>query len=1115
MKYLVALLLFFTAYMAVAQKEANNWLFGSRAGITFLDDGSVQIFSGSQMSTNEGCSSMSDSNGNLLFYTDGRTVWDRNHMVMPNGNYMGGTGLLGDPSSTLSGIIVPKKGDPNIYYIFTVDEPHQLNADAYPAQYTGPYDDGGSGNSFMDDDGFNNGLNYSVVDLSVTGTNGSIGDVTTSNVPLLTYDPNIIEQAKYKCSEKITAVKNQSGTGYWVVAHFIDKFYSFFVDQSGVNSTPVITQLAPVVPTSGYRRNAIGCFKASPDGDYLAIAHQQLGTVTGGSSTDGCIYLYDFNNQNGTVSNPKLVQGNINPYGIEFSPQTKKLYASIDNEIMQYNLQSADIPASAISIASATGTALQLGPNGKIYKAVNGTPRLDVINAPEEDGAACDFVSGGVTLESGTYGIFGLPPFITSLFSAAISFQQNCLGSATQFSLAVNNSFDTVSWNFGDGSPASALAAPQHTYAGVGTYNVVATITRQGDVSTVTRDVVIYAQPVANPTPNMVACDPNNDGFESFTLSNANATILGTQNAATFSIRYFTSQADADANTATPLNASAYTNTANTQTIWARVQNNGNTLCYAITSFSLVVSDTPTVGASTFSICDDAADGADTNGKADFNLSTFTSQWVQSPGFTTTYYATQAQAQAPVNPLPATYYNTIAGTQTIYARIVNNTHTTCITIIPVTLTVNALPNNVLNGVLVQCDTGFAPDGFTTFNLAQADIQYTNGNTALAVTYFNNDADAQTGTNTITGPFTNTANPQTISARVTNSATECYRILPLELHVTANVFAAATLERCDDDGTIDGMAEFDLTLPGFQTAGTTVVYYGNMPDALLEVNAIPTLYTNQVAGQQSVFGRIEENNECMAIRELILIVRPVPAIDVTDTGVVCLNTKAFITLDSGISANPLHYTYAWSTGADTRSIMVNEPGIYTVTVTDITHATLCSTLRTITVVPSNIAQIDNIVVEDLRDNNSITIFASPVGGVNTTYTFSLDAPNGPWQESPYFENVAPGIHTLYINDVNGCGVVQDEVAVLAIPRYFTPNNDGTNDYWHITGINGSNYNQSKIYIFDRYGKFLSDIEATGRGWDGTHDGHDMPSTDYWFVLHLEDGRTVKGHFAMIR
>ncbi len=283
MKVKLLLLLLLSTTLGFAQGEASNWFFGGAAGIKFNNDGTVTTLSVNpnpiMIQTTEGCSAYSDVGGNLMLYTDGRTVWDRNHVEMPNGDYNNLTGLFGDPSSTQSAIIVPKPGDPNIYYIFTVDEPHHDNYDTYPLQNTDV--------SFEEDDGFNNGFNYSIVDMSIIGENGSIGDITVRNMHLVTYDPDPNgEEIKYKCSEKITAVKAADNSGYWVITQFVDKFYAFKVDANGVNEIPVVTQIAPNVPLSGYRRNSIGQLKASPDGAKIAIAHQQLGTSKGGTTNN-------------------------------------------------------------------------------------------------------------------------------------------------------------------------------------------------------------------------------------------------------------------------------------------------------------------------------------------------------------------------------------------------------------------------------------------------------------------------------------------------------------------------------------------------------------------------------------------------------------------------------------------------------------------------------------------------------------------------------------------------------------------------------------------------------------------------------------------------------------
>ena len=1123
--YLYTLTFILLSATGFAQGEANNWYFGNNAGITFLPDGTATGLNNGNLITNEGCSSISDAQGNLLFYTDGRNVWDRNHLKMPNGNYNAGTGLLGDPSSTQSAIIVPKKGDPNVYYIFTVDEPHHDNANVFPNQFTGVYTD--QGGTVPDaDDGFNNGFNYSIVDLSVTGFNGSIGNVTTRNVHLLTYDPLIQDQAKYKCSEKTTAVKTADGTGYWVITHFIDKFYAFKVDGTGVNSTPVVSGVTPSIPVSGYRRNSIGYLKASPDGQKLAIAHQQRGTVTGGTTFNGVVMLYDFNPATGAVSNGLQVKSNISPYGIEFSAEAKKLYVSYDvnsssNGIRQYDLLAADIPGSEVFISGISSTgALQLGPNKKIYFTEAGSQFLSVINSPELDGALCDFQGFAVEIGGPASKVctLGLPPFITSLFYASIVAENTCLGNTTQLRLNVNSNFDTVKWNFGDGSPeTSALTVPEitHIFPAVGQYNITATVVKGGDTTIITSEININAVPVANTAPAIAKCDGDNNGSEVFALSDNDAAILGSQSTATFEVKYFYSQANADANT-NALSSTAFTNIANPQTIFARVQNKNNTLCYATTSFQISVSNTPQLLANSFSICDDAVDGSDTNGQAVFNLNAVTQAIVQNPAaFTVTYYPSQPQAQGETGALPNNFYNTTPNQQVVFVRIKNTANPACFRIDAITLNVNPLPPVVAGASLVQCDLAVSPDGFTQFSLSQANSQFTAGNANLNVTYFANATQAQNSGTPLADAFTNTTNPQQIAAKVTDAQTGCFRILQLTLIVNSNTSTPIVLQRCDDDATEDGLAAFTLTDAGLETPSNTVVYYANATDALLEQNTIATTFTNTTANQQSVYARIENNNQCATLQEIQLIVRTLPDIDTTGEGLVCLNTRANITLDPGLNVAGNFYAFVWSTGATSRNIAVNQPGTYTVRVIDTRYPTRCEKIRTITVTASDVAVITGIDIVDLTTNNTVTVHAVPGNNVATTYQYSLDLPDGPYQDSNFFENVEAGIHTVYVYDTKGCGVVHRDIAVLSIPKYFTPNHDGVHDTWNIIGVNALFYKNSKIYIFDRFGKLLADVDPRGLGWTGIYNGHPLPATDYWYVVQLENGRTVKGHFSLMR
>lgn len=1116
LKIKLTLLFLFTTFWTFAQREANNWYFGYNAGIHFNDDGSVSVLGGSRMRTSEGCSSMSDADGNLVLYSDGRNVWDRNSVLMPNGNYLGGTGLLGDPSSSQSCIVLPKKDNPNIYYVFTVDEPHHQNAAVYPAQFTGTYEEGNSNQTIPDaDDGYNNGLNYSVVDLSVAGTNGSVGDVVTRNVQLYTYDPTDTEQAKYKCSEKVTAVENADESGYWVISHFIDTFYAFAVTNAGVNLTPVTSQLAPVVGTAGYRRNAIGCIRASVNGNFIAIAHQQRGNSTGGSTTNGVVYLYNFNKATGQLSNPVRIIQNFNPYGVEFSPGENKLYVSGENqsgngELWQYDLTAPDISASGVLIDSgATGTTMQLGPNGKIYKAINGASALDVINDPDADGTACDYSPNAVRLAQGTYSVFGLPPFLTSIFSANIIAKSTCLGSPTEFSIYINKVVQSVTWDFGDASATVTNTEPNHTYAAAGTYNVTATVNYLGGSEVVNKNITITVPPVSNPVTNMVVCDTDTDGRATIALNDKTPEILGSQNPADFTVFYYTSQQNADTNTS-PVNGASYTNVTNPQTVYARVVSNVNRDCYVTTSFQVILVGKPALNVATIAVCDDAVDGNDTNGRANVTLAAPSGPLLSGIGFTTTWHATQSDADNNLRPLASPYY--VANNTTVYVRAVNTTYNSCVYTYPVLLLVRALPPVTTGASLTQCDPQLVPDGITQFNLAQADTQFTRGNTVYAVTYYPTLTDAENNTNAITGAYTNTTPyNDAVTAKVYNVASGCYRLLTLALTVTGTSLPPVTLSVCDAINSEDGYSEFNLADAGYETTGNTVTYFTSEQDALLEQNPITVLYTNTVRNFQAVYARVENNNACLALARINLQVYALPNIVVNDTAIVCLNTQDYITLTAGVSGT--QYSYLWSTGAVSQYINVNQPGTYTVTVTNIN--TSCAKTRTIVVSASNVATINEVIVEDIREDNTITLVVSPTGGVSTTYLYSLDAPNGPWQADPVFTDVSGGVHTVYVYDTKGCGITDKTVGVLQIPKFFTPNADGTNDYWHVPGISGSNYFNSRIYIYDRYGKLLTEIQPYSQGWDGLYNGHPMPGTDYWYVITLTDGRVLKGHFSLIR
>ncbi|MBV7268507.1 T9SS type B sorting domain-containing protein [Winogradskyella luteola] len=1139
------ILLLLLSVLAFAQNEASYWYFGQNAGLRFnTTTGTVTAITNGQINTLEGCTSISDENGTLQFYTDGRTVWNRNHQIMANGNYFGNTGLLGDPSSTSSGLIVPKPEDPTQYYIFTVDEPHHNNASVFPNQFTGGYDSGGAVPG--SDDGFNNGFNYSLVDMTL---NGGLGDVvdTEKNVPLITYDTTNTLEASYKCSEKITAVRAEDCSAFWVITHFGDSFYSFKIDVTGVDINPVISTVGPYIPIEGYRRNSLGYIKASPDASRLLVAHFGESNVTAGDAGGG-VYLYDFDNDTGIVSNNVELysaQNNDSPYGVEFSAENRKAYATVGtgasgngaSQVLQWDLESADIPNSLQIVHSSNSIsagALQLGVDRRIYRAqfsFNGNTTISryigVINNPEADGAAANYDEQGVLLDVNGFnqntGRIGLPPFIQSLFNSQTDIIRNGI-STTELALCVGDDYtlqaDDITgadyiWSF-NGAPLAETTF-QLLIDSPGFYEVYIE-PNNGDCPIEGSAVVgVFDIPIANPITNVGVCDNSgNDGiFEGFDFTDKNSEALLAQAPSQYNVRYF--ETPADANNLENEITFPYTNTSNPQIIYARVENNENPNCFDINTFQVEVFNTPQIAQlNNIEFCDNEADPMD--GFATIELGDLipTIRGTQEESETAvTFHPTQTDADDNTSQLPLTYTNTTAFNETIFVRIENTPNTTCYSTGSFQITINDVP--IANDIsIIQCDEDGIPEGFTVFNIHPFIEEITANAADRSIAFYLSQSDAENEENEINADaFENFFNPQIVYARVTNTNTGCVSFSEVSLEVSTTASNNASISVCDDDGTEDGIATFDLSntnpivLAG-APAGLDLQYYETYTDALLETNPLGSNYTNTTPYGQTIYGRVENSNACYGISEIELTVFELPDIETEFETLYCLNlSPQTIVLDAGITNDsPSNYLFEWSTGEDTATIEVSSPGTYTVRVTNTNG---CSKDRTISVLPSNIATITNVEIIDASDNNSITVFATGEGD----YEYALDDINGPYQDSNVFDNLRPGLYTVYVRDRNNCGIAEQLVSVIGFPKFFTPNNDDDNDFWQVDGIANQFQANSSIYIFDRYGKLLTKLNPLGPGWDGTYNGARMPASDYWFRVVLQDGRTFTSHFTLKR
>ncbi|RZK21541.1 MAG: T9SS type B sorting domain-containing protein, partial [Flavobacterium sp.] len=418
--------------------------------------------------------------------------------------------------------------------------------------------------------------------------------------------------------------------------------------------------------------------------------------------------------------------------------------------------------------------------------------------------------------------------------------------------------------------------------------------------------------------------------------------------------------------------------------------------------------------------------------------------------------------------------------------------------------------------LTQCDSGFNPDGITLFNLNEAIPALTNNAANLSVSYFYNG-------NQITSNYINVTTPQVINALITNITTGCSSTSMITLEVNLVNPTVTIPSLCDEEASEDGFASFDLNNTDLVLTPTqNVRFYETLDDALLEQNQIINIsnYTNNTAYNAVIYFRIEEANSCNGIGTLNLVVNRLPHILKTQDQeyLVCDNLPLkYISINAQLlEGAPNDYTYEWfkenvALNLNTYSIQVNKPGIYTVVVTNI-HG--CSKAREIVVSNSNQAIIEDIVVEDLASQkNTITVILQPSSLGD--YVYTLDFEDGFYQTSPIFENVSPGFHTVYIKDLNGCGTAQKQIAIVGAPKYFTPNGDGFNDKWKIEGISQYFSPSTVTLIYDRYGRLVRKVFALDDGWDGTLNGNDLPADDYWYVISLQDGRTVRGHFSLKR
>ncbi len=343
MRNIYLFLCFLGSLSAFAQGENDNWYFGEYAALNFATNPPTAV-SGCQMNQIEGVASVSNPAGQLLFYSDGITVWGANNVAMPNG-----TGLLGSISSSQSALIVPHPGNINIYYLFTTSDM--------------------------------NGPRYSVIDMTL---NGGFGDIISGQKNLNLQNAGSPINIR---SEAITVTENSAGNGYWVLHASAYTFYAFPVTTSGFVNTPVTTPLTFTNTFAG-----IATIRVSPDSNKVALARLGYGSQ---------LRVYDFDNSTG-IADTSMEFGldGANIYSTEFSANSNVLYGnqSSMNTICAINLQTYQVKFMYSNTHIGTLQRSKYNdiyfPQGHFNNGINGSPFLSrIINAD-------DFINSSLQLNA-------------------------------------------------------------------------------------------------------------------------------------------------------------------------------------------------------------------------------------------------------------------------------------------------------------------------------------------------------------------------------------------------------------------------------------------------------------------------------------------------------------------------------------------------------------------------------------------------------------------------------------------------------------------------------------------------------------------------------------------
>ncbi|MFK7799679.1 MAG: M43 family zinc metalloprotease [Aureispira sp.] len=1143
-----------------SNKQSNIWHFAREAGLDFSSGSPVSIIGGRTMAI-EGCATQCDVNGNLLFYTDGRRVWNRNHQVMPNG-----TGLLGS-SSTAQIVVVPKPNDPYIYYVFVPT----MQVDTV-------------------------GLSYSEVDFSL---NNNLGAVTTKNVIL----------TNFKTTEGITAIKHCNNQDFWVIVKEFEtnRYATFEVNSTGVNPTFLSQNIGRPhldLPSPYMFPNAITAFRGNSKGNQLAVLHRLEG---------GC-ELLDFDKSTGLLSNPVYWQlaTNHSPYGVEFSPSGQYLYISAfgsgftPDVIYQYDVSTPNtvaISASSYAVSNEDLGCLQLGPDGKIYHSRFTGSLLDVINEPNLAGAACNYQSGAVNIAPGLSSL-GLPNFIKEYVAEPITgsisglqYICNVNGASVEpyFITDYTCNIDTVTWyHNGVNTINSVTDSLLLLNAAVsGTDTLMATIVSACSTKVDTMIVRTIIAPVVDLGPDTAVCQNGvvsfniGTGYQScrwqdnsqdsiFTATESGqywvtcTTYCGTTYTDTVNVTVdllpVVSYPDVTVNVGDTVFLPTGGNTAGYQHQWFPNQDIScdtcplpdlyptvtttyyhvmtNSLgCVSLDSFTITIINNCTPMAvldSSSNSCGGVGGYLQVRGSN--GLAPYRYLWSTTDTITTLqnlptgdYYLTLTDASNCV----------VVDTFTIVAGTIPSVSTAAVVDPTCGNNTGSIDLTTTNAQHYRWSTGDTTASLQNLPAGNYDLILTSPEGCTALYSYN---------------LTNSNAPtiQLDSLKNTCGADGFIQVqgvngLPLYRYLwstgdttnTLQNLAAGVYQLTLTDGnncpTIDSFIIDTLPIPQITNAqlqqpscgqnnGQIALTTTATQSYAWSINATTPTISNLSSGRYTVVLTSADGCTNSAFYALI------DTTDLVNIQVDSITAASCALANGSISLQPkADYQYQWSTGDTTATISNLAAGNYQVIVSN--NDCTDSLVMTVPNLPiPNLAAYINSIGLDSAIGVTNQAFMLGAGaderpqGVQYTWfvdvirggTINLDSSNAPTTTGMSADT---GFYQLRIvaTDGAGCSVSDTvwlelkEVTFLGMPTAFTPNGDGMNDYYRPANLEAKYIKAFRIY--NRWGQLVYEGANTQAQWDGTYQGQAQPTAVYVYYLEYElpgmGSYQIRGEFTLIR